>query len=111
MEVGTADTSVLSLVLLNIGAFSALLTGTAGGTKVFDAARNIATKSRLVGPEGWRRGIETLPILLGSLYLALGLLHVSEADALVSSQLGRSVWSFCDQGTPPFLSLLRDPCS
>ena len=40
---------------------------------MLDAARVFLTRSPLVGPEAWRRAIETLSLVLGAFFVTAGL--------------------------------------
>ena len=55
-----------------LGSYAAVGAGTLGASKVIDGARGVLTRSPLVGPEAWRRGIETLPLALGAFFVAAG---------------------------------------
>ena len=55
-----------------LASYAAVGAGTLGASKVIDGARGVLTRSPLVGPEAWRRGIETLPLALGAFFVAAG---------------------------------------
>ena len=66
-------TALSEAPIVVVSAFAAVGAGTLGSTRLLDALRGVVTASPAVGPEAWRRFIESLPLILGTFYAVTGL--------------------------------------
>ena len=66
-------TALSEAPIVVVSTLAAVGAGTLGSTRLLDALRGAVTASPAVGPEAWRRFIESLPLMLGTFYAVAGM--------------------------------------